>query len=567
MKKRLIKTLLIFICLILIIPCMASYSFADEENQIYYCRDALKSLPNSDKLLYAYDKISEGIAASSTEISIYNGSSSVSVDELRIVYDAYRRDHVEHFWLGNTYEYFTFSGSITSIKPSYVISGSALDKAKIEFEEAISNILSGITTSMTEYEKEKYLHDALAVRVTYTESANAHNAYGALVEGKAVCEGYAEALQCLLHRAGIKSLIAIGSSVNPSTGKSEGHAWNIVKIDGKYYHVDLTWNDQGSKLFHAYFNVTDEIIKKDHIIDEAAFPLPVCNSLDSFFFTKEGGLLDIYSVESVGQILKDNSLKTSLYIPAGVDDFITWFKTNVNEIAGKAGVSSTFSYAYSRIGNEIILTISTCAHSNVALVIKKDADCTKDGNITHYKCNDCGRLFEDSSATKEIYNTSSVIIQGGHSFTDTSEEISRLKYEPTDCKTHYQYYYGCSKCGAASTDKFFESKKVGPHSTTLVKGYEASCSKEGQKSYYSCSCGKSFEDPEAKKQITDLKNHIVIQKTPHGETDAFGRCTVCGGFADLTDKVLEIGVIAAIALIGLPIVVMMLKRMFKRKKK
>ena len=163
------------------------------------------------------------------------------------------------------------------------MSGAELETAKLEFENEIDNILAGITPSMSEYEKEKYLHDALALRVTYIDSENAHNAYGALVEGEAVCEGYAEALQCLLHRVGIQSFIAIGSSVNPSTGSSEGHAWNTVKIDGKYYHVDLTWNDQGSKLFRAYFNVSDAIILKDHVIDEASFPLPQCNSLDSFY--------------------------------------------------------------------------------------------------------------------------------------------------------------------------------------------------------------------------------------------------------------------------------------------
>ena len=566
MKRNLLKAIIVLACLILIIPCLMTSSFASGENSVYYCRESLKSLPDSDKLVYAYDKIVEGVAVSSTDITVYNGSDSLSVDELRTVYDAYRRDHAEHFWLGNSYTYSYTSETVTSIKPTYILSGDELSAAKIEFENAIDNIIAGVNSSMTEYEKEKYLHDALAIQVTYIESENAHNAYGALVEGKAVCEGYAEALQCLLHRVGIQSFIAIGSSINPSTSTSEGHAWNSVKIDGKYYHLDLTWNDQGSKLFYAYFNVSDEIIKKDHVIDEAPFPLPECNSLDSFYFKKEGGLLETYTVDSVGQLLKSNSLTASFYIPDGTDEFIVWFKSNVSKIAEKAGVTSTFTYAYSKIGDEVIIYINTCFHTNVSAVAKKSSSCTENGNIAHYKCESCGKLFEDASAKKEILNVNSVIIPAGHSFTDTSEEISRLKYEPVDCKSHYQYYYGCSKCGEICTDKYFESDRVGPHSAVFVQGYDATCSKEGQKSYYSCSCGRYFEDHGAKKEITDIKNYATLPKTAHGKTDALGRCTVCGELAEITDGIMKIGIIVGCALIGLPIVIMILKKLFKKKK-
>ena len=567
MKKTITKALLALICLILIIPSLATVSYAEEENNVYYCREALKSLPDSDKLIYAYDKIVEGVSVSDSEISVFNGTDNISIDELKIVYDAYRRDHAEHFWLGNSYTYSYNSETVTSIKPSYVISGSALDTAKLEFENAIDNILEGVTSSMTEYEKEKYLHDALAMRVAYVEGGNAHNAYGALVEGKAVCEGYAEALQCLLHRVGIQSFIAIGSSVNPSTGSSEGHAWNTVKIDGKYYHLDLTWNDQGSKLFYAYFNVSDEIITKDHVIDEAEFPIPQCNSLESFYFKKEGGYLNTYSVDSVGQLLKANSFTVSVYIPDNVDEFINWFKSNVTSIAQKAGITSTFTYAYSKIGNEVILYINTCFHTSILPVNKNPATCTENGNTAHYKCQDCGKLFEDSAAKREILNVNSVIIPAGHSFTDTSEEISRLKYEPSDCGSHYQYYYKCSKCGEVSSTKYFESERVGPHSVTLVQGIDATCSTEGRKPYYSCSCGKHFEDADAKKEITDIKNYATIQKSPHGDTDALGRCTVCGELAEITDGILKIGLVVAGALIGLPILIAILKRMIKKKRK
>lgn len=90
-------------------------------------------------------------------------------------------------------------------------------------------------------------------------------------------------------RAGIQSFLITGSSVNPSTGTSEGHAWNAVRIDGKYYHVDVTWDDQGDNLFYAYFNKSTAVIREDHTIDEPAYALPVCTGEEADYFVVNGG--------------------------------------------------------------------------------------------------------------------------------------------------------------------------------------------------------------------------------------------------------------------------------------
>lgn len=233
-------------------------TFALTENAIeYYGRSALAAMTNSTALLYAYDAIVTGIGASETEISVYNGTNAITVDEMKMVYNAYLCDHTEHFWLGSSYSIGYNSKTALSLKPSYVMSGTELETAKEAFNDAVSELLSGITPAMSEYEREKLLHDRLAAKINYVETSNAHNAYGAIVEGEAVCEGYAEAYQYLLQRAGLQSFIATGNGVNTETGDKENHAWNIVRVDGKYYHVDLTWDDQGEYLFYAYFNKTD----------------------------------------------------------------------------------------------------------------------------------------------------------------------------------------------------------------------------------------------------------------------------------------------------------------------
>ena len=182
-------------------------------------------------------------------------------------------------------------------KPQYVMTAEELPAAKAKFNNAISNILSKMDNGLSDYEKELYLHDKLASIVTYEDGANSHNAYGALVDGKAVCEGYAEALQCLLQACGVQSVIVLGSSVNPSTNQAEGHAWNMVRIDGKYYHTDLTWNDQENTLFHAYFNLDDNTINLDHTVQATEFEMPECNFGAAHYFVVNNLIITDYSNE------------------------------------------------------------------------------------------------------------------------------------------------------------------------------------------------------------------------------------------------------------------------------
>lgn len=66
-------------------------------------------------------------------------------------------------------------------------------------------------------------------------------AAGALVDGKCVCEGYARAFQLMCEKAGIDSVCILGDST--ANGKTEGHMWNAVRIDGVWYYCDPTWND------------------------------------------------------------------------------------------------------------------------------------------------------------------------------------------------------------------------------------------------------------------------------------------------------------------------------------
>ncbi len=341
------------VLIVLSVICSLMPMIVNAETEItYYGREALKAFDNSDELLYMYDQITDGIENSKTEISIYNGTDAVSEAELIMVYDAYMKDHAEHFWRDNGYSYSYNSETILSLKPTYLFSGDDLNSAKAQFETVVNEILSGIEPSMSDYEKELYLHNSLAERVAYTSSSNAHNAYGALVEGKAVCEGYSEAFQVLLHRAGINGYLVTGASINPATNSAEGHQWNAVEINDKFYYVDVTWDDQDSKLYHAYFNIPESVLTVDHALDILEYTMPACTSDDMFYFNVNGGKISELNVADVTDAL-DNTLNGTLYVEGGVDEFWAWLNEYISAVAGGKGVKGGFSYGYSSLGKEV----------------------------------------------------------------------------------------------------------------------------------------------------------------------------------------------------------------------
>ena len=147
-----------------------------------------------------------------------------------------------------------------------------------------------IQPDMSDYEKELAIHDYIINNCDYdlagyeageipTES---FNAYGALCLETAVCEGYAEAAKLLLDRTGVDCYIVTGSSRNV------GHAWNIVKVNGEYYQLDVTWDDpvmqDGSRaLNYHYFNLTDDEMKIDHEWDNKKYP--VCSGTELNYYT------------------------------------------------------------------------------------------------------------------------------------------------------------------------------------------------------------------------------------------------------------------------------------------
>lgn len=185
---------------------------------------------------------------------------------------AYKNDHPEAFWLDSTYDYYHDNGK-TSIKILFVMENEELENAKKTFDAELESILDNAPKNATDYELELYFNDYLVDNCKYnklaskvsTRVANEGSAYGAIVDKKAVCEGYARAFQLLCNSAGIDCVNVMGEADGVT------HQWNCVKISDEWYHVDVTWNDPGDEegwVQYDYFNVTTEQISNDHTLRE-----------------------------------------------------------------------------------------------------------------------------------------------------------------------------------------------------------------------------------------------------------------------------------------------------------
>lgn len=166
-------------------------------------------------------------------------------------------------------------GSTLTVRVDYMISRSQFEETRQLVSELADEL---VQPGMSQVEIEKAFHDYLCRHCVYDLQFQdpSYSAYGALVLGRAVCQGYSEAMGMLCLEAGLECRIVTGTARDDS-GQAGDHAWNLVKIDGEYRHVDVTYDDpvrsDGLDRFsYEYFNISDAEIARDHSWDWEAYP-------------------------------------------------------------------------------------------------------------------------------------------------------------------------------------------------------------------------------------------------------------------------------------------------------
>lgn len=161
----------------------------------------------------------------------------------------------------------------------------------------------------TDFERELYIHDYIVNNTEYVETSNSANAYGCLVEGKAVCSGYSRACMLLLGKCSIRSVLVGGKGISETQGNVD-HMWNVVWLEGVPYNLDVTWDDplsnEGTSAVHIYFNMPDSVFSKNHL---DASPKISCTDDRHNFFKYYDILYSQYNnktVRSISNRLNEN---------------------------------------------------------------------------------------------------------------------------------------------------------------------------------------------------------------------------------------------------------------------
>lgn len=195
----------------------------------------------------------------------------VTSAQLINIFIAVYNDHPELFWMETAYSCkYIRSGQCVEIDLQFNRTAKELDSAKTAFNEQVDSIIEGVLTIPDSYSREKYVHDQLLERISYSARAEMNqSAYSALVNGETVCAGYARAFQYILQQMGIPCYYCTGYA-------GESHAWNIVQLSDGFYNVDTTWDDSDGGNYD-YFNKTDEDFSSSHLRQELSVYLPPCN--------------------------------------------------------------------------------------------------------------------------------------------------------------------------------------------------------------------------------------------------------------------------------------------------
>lgn len=236
--------------------------------------------------------------------------------EIDKVFQCVLMDHPEIFYTdGYSFVKYTLGEEVKKItfKGTYVYTKEEKEKRENLVENAALKLLNGIPEDATDYEKVKYVYETVIKNTEYDmEAEDNQNICSVFLNGASVCQGYAKAVQYLLMKLDIPATLVVGTVEN-----GEGHAWNLVKVNNRYYYLDATWGDasymvhlqDGQEAEHIpainydYLCVTTEEILRTHSLGDLVI-LPLCDSLENNYYVQEGAYFAEADFAQLEQLIK-----------------------------------------------------------------------------------------------------------------------------------------------------------------------------------------------------------------------------------------------------------------------
>lgn len=261
-----------------------------------------KLLQDSDELKL-YNAINEGLKARANKITIPIMQSDIISD----IYEFVRLDNPQFFYAPTNFKIFTtkINGSVAEMEIEFLYSDTwtieNISSARRKINNAASEILKNLTVIDGDYNKILYLYKFLTKNIEYkSDNEMDYSIYGALVNNRATCEGFSEALQYLLLLSDINCISVVGES------KEQPHEWNMVKVDGEWYYFDVTWDSPTNTtkyLPYNYFALTLNDISASHIVYYSPY-LPEANNIKYNYYVYNNLVLNNYSEPVLIEIAK-----------------------------------------------------------------------------------------------------------------------------------------------------------------------------------------------------------------------------------------------------------------------
>jgi len=257
-----------------------SLNLADSSQYYFSCL--------SDEQETVYEAVLSGVMRYDTEIRVTN----IPDNEMSVVYNAVMFDNPMIFYVSGFDRLRSSFGKGCSIEPKYKYS----KQFSTENAAAVKNYLRVFDPikDKSDEAKEAYIHDYCLDNFgyDYQRTEYSYSVLGPVLKQSAVCEGIAKFVKLAFDYLGVKSLVVSGTAINPGHNKTEPHAWNIVKIIGKTFHLDVTFDmtmmasgnaaSKGKNKRYDYFNLSDADIKKDHVINGS---VPACTTVGGDYFS------------------------------------------------------------------------------------------------------------------------------------------------------------------------------------------------------------------------------------------------------------------------------------------
>lgn len=241
----------------------------------------------------AYSALYKGIIALDKEITV--SIKNATAETVGTLFHAMSHDNPNIYYFNQTCLNYTLYRNEIRLMPQYFCKKEEIATYNQRIQDCVNKIVSELGLQQcTDLEKVKRVHDYLVKHVSYDEEAlhtnkiprliAAHSIIGVFARQRAVCEGIAKATKILLNTANVACIVVSGEASVNNPGR---HSWNVVRIDGKPYHLDVTWDLNRSRngfINYDYFNVPDCAISKDHF----DYVAPRCTSWDANYLHARG---------------------------------------------------------------------------------------------------------------------------------------------------------------------------------------------------------------------------------------------------------------------------------------